>query len=112
MVLKVENLHARYGPLKVLFGVDLALAEGETLALVGANGAGKSTSFSILSGLLPAAEGVIELSGTTIRDMPTGEIVKRGLVMVPEGRKLFPSLTVEGKPACWRLCRKKGPDGI
>ncbi len=95
MVLNVQNLHASYGPLKVLFGVDLALAEGETLALVGANGAGKSTFFSILSGLLPAAEGAIELSGTTTADMSAGEIVRRGLVMVPEGRKLFPSLTVE-----------------
>ncbi|MDH6267227.1 branched-chain amino acid transport system ATP-binding protein [Rhizobium sp. SG_E_25_P2] len=114
MVLSVRNLQANYGSLKVLFGVDLDLGEGETLALVGANGAGKTTLFSILTGLLPAAQGDVQLQRRSLSGLSARQLVRQGIAMVPEGRKLFPSLSVEenlmtgayaGRPGPWQLDR-------
>lgn len=114
MVLSIRNLQANYGSLKVLFGIDLELGEGETLALVGANGAGKTTLFSILTGLLPAASGEVHLRHQSVSGFSARQLVAQGIAMVPEGRKLFPSLSVEenlmtgayaGRPGPWTLSR-------
>lgn len=94
-MLSVRNLEASYGSMSVLFGVDVDVAAGETLSLIGSNGSGKSTLFSTITGLLRPTAGAIELDGFTMTGRSTSAIVDQGIVMVPEGRKLFPSLSVE-----------------
>lgn len=108
-MLSVRKLHARYGALSVLFGVDIEVAEGETLALIGANGAGKSTTFGVICGLLPASEGEILLAGRSLAGLSSEQIVADGLIMVPEGRRLFPSLSVEENLLVGAYCQRKGP---
>jgi len=95
MLLEVAALDAFYGDFQALFAIDARVAEGETLAVIGANGAGKSTFLKTLTGLLPAARQAIRFDGEPIGGLPAPEIMKRGIAMVPEGRKLFPSLSVE-----------------
>jgi branched-chain amino acid transport system ATP-binding protein len=94
-LLSTHGLTAFYGDFQALFGVDLALAEGETLAIIGANGAGKSTLLRSISGLIPAAPGMIRLDGREIGALAAPAIMAEGIAMVPEGRRLFPSLSVE-----------------
>lgn len=94
-LLSTQGLTAFYGDFQALFGVDLHLSAGETLAIIGANGAGKSTLMRALSGLLKSAPGMILFDGAPIGALPAPEIMARGIAMVPEGRKLFPSLSVE-----------------
>ena len=108
-MLSVRNLQARYGALSVLFGVDLEVAEGQTLALIGANGAGKSTTFNTICGLLPALGGEVALAGRPILGMSAEAIVSEGLIMVPEGRLLFPSLSVEENLLVGAYRKRKGP---
>ena len=95
MLLEVAALDAFYGDFQALFGIDARVGEGETLAVIGANGAGKSTFLKTLTGLLPAARQAIRFDGEPIGGLPAPEIMKRGIAMVPEGSKLFPSLSVE-----------------
>lgn len=95
LLLKVENLEAFYGDFQALFGVTFELAEGETAALVGANGAGKSTFLKCLTGLLPTTGQTITYRGKNIAGLPAFKIARMGIAMSPEGRRLFPSLTVE-----------------
>jgi branched-chain amino acid transport system ATP-binding protein len=94
-LLTTQGLTARYGDFQALFGVDIALNEGETIAIIGANGAGKTTLMRSLSGVLQNEAGMITLEGTAIGGMSADEILPLGLAMVPEGRRLFPSLSVE-----------------
>ena len=94
-LLQTQGLEARYGDFQALFGIDVALEEGETIAIIGANGAGKTTFMRSVSGVLRNAPDEVTLAGTPIGAMPPEEIVRLGLAMVPEGRRLFPSLTVE-----------------
>jgi branched-chain amino acid transport system ATP-binding protein len=89
------ELTARYGDFQALFGIDLTLGEGETLAIIGANGAGKTTLMRSLSGVLRNAPDSIRFEGRAIGDRPADEVMAMGIAMVPEGRKLFPSLSVE-----------------
>ena len=107
-MLSVRNLEARYGALSVLFGVDLEVPEGQTLALIGANGAGKSTTFNTICGLLPATGGDIALAGRSLLGMSAEAIVSEGLIMVPEGRRLFPSLSVEENLLVGAYRKRKG----
>jgi branched-chain amino acid transport system ATP-binding protein len=93
-MLEIENLHVRYGNVEVLFGINIAVQEGEVVALLGANGAGKSTTLSAVSGLLRPSEGTIRFGGEPIHRLPAHEIVKRGVTQVPEGRRIFSTLTV------------------
>jgi branched-chain amino acid transport system ATP-binding protein len=93
-VLAVENLRAGYGDVAVLRGISLAVEAGEIVALVGANGAGKTTTLRAVAGLLPPSGGTVRLEGAAIAGLPTHRIVARGLLLVPEGRRIFPSLTV------------------
>jgi branched-chain amino acid transport system ATP-binding protein len=93
-VLVLEGVRAGYGDVAVLRGVSLAVGPGELVALVGANGAGKTTTLRAISGLLPAGGGVIRFAGHRIDAWPPHRIVAGGLLQVPEGRKIFPSLSV------------------
>ena len=102
-------MQAFYGDAQALFGVDFTLAQGELVAIIGANGAGKSTLLKCLTGLVRAPRDAVRFKGETIGGLPPGEIVKRGLAMVPEGRRLFPSLSVEENLLIGGLTRRAGP---
>lgn len=93
-VLEVEALHAGYGPAEVLFGVSLLLRRGEVAALMGRNGAGKSTTLKAIMGLLPARGGRVRFQGTDITGLPPYRIARLGLGYVPEDRRIFTDLTV------------------
>ena len=94
-LLEVHRLEARYGDFQALFGIDLAIAEGDAVALIGANGAGKSTFLKSLCGQIAVTPASVKLAGRDIGGLPPHEIVRQGLAMVPEGRRLFRSLSVE-----------------
>jgi branched-chain amino acid transport system ATP-binding protein len=93
-LLEVEDLDVRYGPSQALFGVSLRVAPGSVAAVLGANGAGKSTLARTVSGLVPAAAGRVIFDGTTISGRSTHLIRKLGLTYIPEGRGIFPGLSV------------------
>lgn len=94
-MLQIEGLRAGYADLEILHGIDLEVQEGEVVALIGANGAGKTTTLKTISGIVRASAGSITYDGSPIHDWPPRRIVAEGLVQVPEGRKLFPDLTVK-----------------
>jgi len=95
MLLEVSGLEVRYGGIRAVRGIDLAVAEGELVCLIGANGAGKSSTLRAISGLLPAAVGAVRYAGRDLAGMRAFQRVRAGLVMVPEGRGVFPQLTVD-----------------
>ncbi|WP_342133198.1 ABC transporter ATP-binding protein [Hydrogenophaga sp. OTU3427] len=94
-LLQVKGLHAGYGAAKVLFGIDFSVGEGEVVTLLGRNGMGRSTTIKCLFGLLRCTAGSIALSGESVEKKESFEIARRGLGLVPEGRQVFPNLTVE-----------------
>ena len=93
-LLRVDGLEAKHGLLKAVRGVDLALGEGDKLALVGANGAGKTTLLRCIAGIHPASAGRVHLDGKDITDVPAHRRAAMGIALVPEGRKLFASMSV------------------
>jgi branched-chain amino acid transport system ATP-binding protein len=93
-LLDVAGLRAGYGDVPVLRGIDLSVPAGSITALIGANGAGKTTLLRTISGLIPAEAGTVRYDGRDIVGMPPWDIVRAGLVQVPEGRRLFPDMTV------------------
>ncbi|MGO4123409.1 ABC transporter ATP-binding protein [Inquilinus sp. YAF38] len=95
MTLSVSGLNAHYGPAHILFDVGFEVGEGEVVAFLGRNGAGKSTTFRALMGLVPRREGKILFRGADIAARPTHEIARAGLGYVPEDRRIFTDLTVE-----------------
>ena len=114
ILLETRGLAAWYGDAQALFGIDFALSAGEVVAMIGANGAGKSTFLKSLTGLVRVKPDAVRWQGRPIGGRPAGEIVRLGLALVPEGRRLFPSLTVEenllmgafaGRPGPWSLER-------
>jgi branched-chain amino acid transport system ATP-binding protein len=94
-LLQTRGLKAFYGDFQALFGVDLTLSAGETIAVIGANGAGKSTLMRSIAGAIRNAPGEILHRGAEIGALPAPDVMARGIALVPEGRKLFPSLSVE-----------------
>jgi len=94
MLLEVKGLHGGYGNVQVLHGIDLTVARGEIVAILGANGAGKSTTLRVLSGLLKSSAGSITLDGKQVEQLPPHRLVKLGITHVPEGRRIFGTLTV------------------
>jgi branched-chain amino acid transport system ATP-binding protein len=94
-LLSTHGLTAHYGDFQALFGVDLTLDEGETVAIIGANGAGKTTLLRSIAGALRQADGMVRYDGRAIGAMTADEVMTLGIAMVPEGRRLFPSLSVE-----------------
>src|SRR5690554_5814384 len=93
-MLTVSNLHAGYGRTEILHGVDLRLDEGEIVALIGPNGAGKTTTLRTISGLHRASSGTVTLNGEDITSLSAAALVRRGMVHCPEGRELFPNMSV------------------
>jgi branched-chain amino acid transport system ATP-binding protein len=93
-VLVVDDLHAGYGAIEVLKGVSLEVNEGEIVTLIGANGAGKTSTLMTICGFVPARRGRVSFQGKDLGGLQTHEIVTLGLVQSPEGRKIFPRLTV------------------
>jgi branched-chain amino acid transport system ATP-binding protein len=93
-LLRVEGIEVGYGDLTAVRDVSLEVREGEAVALIGANGAGKTTTLRAVSGLLPLRRGRIELDGRPIHGLRPAEVVARGIAHVPEGRQLFPTMTV------------------
>lgn len=109
IILKVEKLEAWYGDAKVLYGLSFALKQGEVLALIGANGAGKSTLLKSICGLLPKKTGEIHFQGSAIHALVANDIVAKGIALVPEGRRLFPSLSVEENLILGGQVKRPGP---
>ncbi|RLC17752.1 MAG: branched-chain amino acid ABC transporter ATP-binding protein [Deltaproteobacteria bacterium] len=94
-MLKLKDVHTYYGNIHALKGIDLEVTEGEVISLIGANGAGKSTTLMTTCGIVPAKRGSIVFKGQDITHMPADNIVKLGICQVPEGRRIFPYLTVD-----------------
>ena len=115
-LLSVRGLEAGYGGSQVLFGVDLDVGYGEVVSLLGRNGMGKTTTVLSIMGLLPARAGDVRFAGRPLRSQPPFRIAQAGIGLVPEGRQVFPTLTVEenliataskggGQAAPWTLER-------
>lgn len=107
-VLKAEGLDVFYGTSQVLFKMSLEVNQGETLALLGRNGAGKSTSMKAMAGVIPVRSGTVQLNGANISGQASHVIAKKGVGFVPEDRQIFPDLTVEDNLL---IAVKKGPQG-
>ncbi len=108
-LLEVDDVEVAHGDAVALHGLSLSVAEGETLALVGANGAGKSTLLRTVCGLLRPRRGDVRLDGASVGSLPAHARVARGIAMSPEGRRLFPSLTVEENLLVGAYARRPGP---
>ncbi|MCE2867782.1 MAG: ABC transporter ATP-binding protein [Oxalobacteraceae bacterium] len=108
MLLQARSVTASYGDAQALFGIDLDMDAGEVVALIGANGAGKSTFLKTITGMLAPSAGEIRLDGERIDRVEAADIVTRGIAMVPEGRRLFPSLSVEENLQMGALSRRSG----
>ena len=111
-ILAVRGLDASYGPVQILFGLELEIHEGEIVALLGTNGAGKSTLFKCITGLLAPSAGSVTFRGQELRGLATDDIAARGVVMMPGGRSVFPTLTVRDnlRLACW--LKRKHPAAV
>ena len=108
-LLQTDGLEAWYGDAQALFGIDFELHAGELIAVIGANGAGKSTFLKCLTGLVKSAPESILWKGRPLGGLPPGRLAQEGLAMVPEGRRLFPSLTVEENLLMGQSSGRKGP---
>ena len=110
-MLKVNDIHTFYGQIEALKGISLEVNEGEIVTLIGANGAGKSTTLKTISGALAPKAGSIEFEGRTISGMPIHKVTQRGVIQVPEGRRIFPRMTVTENLEMGAFLRKD-TDGI
>lgn len=108
-LLEVRGLTAGYGDFQALYGIDLGLKAGEVLAIIGANGAGKTTLLRALAGALPLRSGTVKFDGHALGGLPAHRICAQGLALVPEGRRLFPSLSVEENLLMGAYVQRKGP---
>ncbi len=108
-LLATHGLDARYGDFQALFGVDFEVREGEVVAVIGANGAGKSTLLETVAGLLPAPREAVRFAGEAVGGLRPGALARRGIALVPEGRRLFPSLSVEENLLMGALAGRRGP---
>ena len=93
-MLKIKDLHVSYGGIKALRGIDLEVPDGKIVTLIGANGAGKSTTLRTISGLVKAESGSIEYDGQELIGKPINKILEAGIAQIPEGRRVFPNMTV------------------
>jgi branched-chain amino acid transport system ATP-binding protein len=107
-LLQVDSIHTYYGNIEALKGVSLDVEEGEIVTLIGSNGAGKSTTLRSISGLTAPREGSIVFDGNEIGETPAEEVVKRGISLSPEGRHIFPRMTVQENLDLGAYLRKDG----
>jgi len=111
MLLEVDGLKAGYGVAQVLFGVDLAIPEGAALSLMGRNGMGKTTTIGAIMGMVRRMGGSVRIGGVEVSGLPSHRIARLGLGLVPEGRRIFPALSVEenliaaSRPGPWSVAR-------
>jgi branched-chain amino acid transport system ATP-binding protein len=108
-LLAVRSLEARYGDFQALFGITMEVAAGEAVAVIGANGAGKSTLLRSIAGVLPSRADAIVFDGAPIGGLPAYAVASRGIALVPEGRGLFASLSVEENLLIGGQLRRRGP---
>ncbi|MDB6143488.1 MAG: transporter family protein [Pseudomonas sp.] len=108
-LLSIDKLTAHYGDFQALFDISLTLSKGETVAIIGSNGAGKSTFLRSLAGLINNQPNAITFNGKAIGDLPANKVLERGIALVPEGRKLFPSLSVEENLLIGAYSKRPGP---
>ncbi len=108
-LLALEDVNSGYGSFQALFGVDLQVGEGETVAAIGANGAGKSTMLKTIVGILRSPTGDVRFDGRSIGDLPVHKRVAMGMALVPEGRRVFPSLTVRENLLVGGWSKRRGP---
>jgi branched-chain amino acid transport system ATP-binding protein len=109
-MLKIDHIDVAYGQVKTLFGVSISVEAGEILCLLGRNGAGKTTTLKSIMGQLPLSAGGITLDGESLSDLPAHEIPKRGVGYIPQGRRLFPELSVAENIEIGLMARKQGRD--
>ena len=93
-MLKIENLEVAYGGIQALRGISLEVPDGKIVTLIGANGAGKSTTLRTISGLVKAKSGSVQYDGKELLGLPSNKILEAGIAQIPEGRRVFPNLTV------------------
>jgi branched-chain amino acid transport system ATP-binding protein len=108
-LLTVSGLDVHYGDFQALYGLDLTVEEGKTLAVIGANGAGKSTLLKAIAGLVAPTTGTITFDGVDIASLPSYKRVPLGIALTPEGRRIFPSLTIEENLLVGAHSKRKGP---
>lgn len=106
VVLQIDNLESYYGPIMAIRGVSLKVHEGQIVTVLGANGAGKTTLLKTISGVMDPEKGTIKMDGTDIQSLEPDAIVRRGIVHVPEGREIFPLMTVAENIAMGAYTRK------
>lgn len=111
-ILKLENIHTFYGQIEALKGISLHVDRGEIVTLIGANGAGKSTTLRTISGLLAPRSGTVTMLGETISGMPVHQVTAKGLIQVPEGRRIFPRMSVEENLEMGAFLRHKDPVAV
>ncbi len=111
-VLKINGIHTFYGQIEALKGISLHVDKGEIVTLIGANGAGKSTTLRTVSGLLAPRTGTIEFMGETISGMPVHQVTAKGIIQVPEGRHIFPRMSVEENLEMGAFLRVKDVEGV
>jgi branched-chain amino acid transport system ATP-binding protein len=109
-MLEVRNLTVRYGAISAVRDISLTVNAGEVVTLIGANGAGKTSIVKALSGLVPKAAGMVIFRDVDITALPAHKVTRLGLVHVPEGRKLVPTMTVEENLMCGAFCRNDKPE--
>jgi len=108
-LLSIDAIDVYYGDFQALYGISLSVTQGETLAIIGANGAGKSTLMKAVAGLMTPASGSITFNGTDVTKLPSYKRVPMGIALTPEGRRIFPSLTVEENLLVGGYSKRRGP---
>ena len=112
VMLQLDDVHTYYGRIHALQGIDIQVRRGEIVTLIGANGAGKSTTLKTISGLLKPREGSIEFLGERISGLKVHEVTAKGIIQVPEGRHIFPRMTVEENLEMGAFLRNKDVEGV
>jgi len=109
-MLKIDNLSVHYGGIHAIQSIGFEVPDGKIITLIGANGAGKSTTLKSIVGLVKPTTGTVSWNGETITGLATKDIVKKGVVLVPEGRRVFPNLTVDENLSLGAFCRNDKPE--
>ncbi|MGH7266291.1 MAG: ATP-binding cassette domain-containing protein, partial [Candidatus Rokuibacteriota bacterium] len=109
-LLEVQDIHAGYGKMEILKGVSLRVEAGQVVSIIGPNGAGKSTVFKTLFGLLPARQGHVRFDGEDVTNRLPADLLRRGITYVPQGRNVFPLMTVDENLRLGAYIRRRSAD--